>query len=93
MARMAVEQFGRVEGRDGGVSYFQYKVFRAVDIQQLLRDLLSRVADDEEQLTPLQERLYRDEFEARLRTFQQEVEAEIRRRAAAQRGSTRSPTA
>ncbi len=87
MARMAVDEFGRVEGRDGGVSYFQYKVFRAVDIQQLLRDLLSRVQDDgDNELTSLQERLYRDEFEARLRTFQQEVEAEIRRRAAAQRG-------
>ena len=87
MARMAVDEFGRVEGRDGGVSYFQYKVFRAVDIQQLLRDLLSRVQDDSDgELTALQERLYRDEFEARLRAFQQEVEAEIRRRAAAQRG-------
>jgi uncharacterized protein len=87
MARMAVEEFGRVEGRDGGTSYFQYRVFRAVDLQQLLRDLLSRIQDDaDDQLTPLQERLYRDEFEARLRTFQQEVEAEIRRRAAAQRG-------
>ncbi|MFA9446544.1 VWA domain-containing protein [Egicoccus sp. AB-alg6-2] len=86
MARLAVDQFGRVEGRDGGVSYFQYKVFRAVDLQQLLRDMLGRAVDDEGQLTPLQERLYRDEFEARLRTFQQEVEAEIRRRAAAQRG-------
>ncbi|MFP5308959.1 MAG: vWA domain-containing protein [Actinomycetes bacterium] len=86
MARMAVDQFGRVEGRDGGVSYFQYKVFRAVDIQELLRDLLRDRAAEEEQVTPLQERLWRDEFEARLRTFQQEVEAEIRRRAAAQRG-------
>jgi uncharacterized protein len=85
-AREAVERFGRVEGRDGGVSYFQYKVFRAVDLQQLLRDLLARSAEEEEQLSPLQERLFRDEFEARLRTFQQEVEAEIRRRAAAQRG-------
>jgi uncharacterized protein len=85
LARLAVDEFGRVEGRDGGVSYFQYKVFRAVDLQQLLRDLLTRVHDEEE-LTALQERLYRDEFEARLRTFQQEVEAEIRRRAAAQRG-------
>ncbi len=86
MARLAVDQFGRVEGRDGGASYFQYRVFRAVDLQQLLRDLLARVVEDEDALTPLQERLYRDEFEARLRTFQQEVEAEIRRRAAAQRG-------
>ena len=86
MAREAVERFGRVEGRDGGVSYFQYKVFRAVDIQQLLQDLLRSKADDEGTLTPLQERLWRDEFEERLRQFQQEVEAEIRRRAAAQRG-------
>jgi uncharacterized protein len=87
MARMAVEEFGRVEGRDGGTSYFQYKVFRAVDLQQLLKDLLSRAQDESDgELTALQERLYRDEFEARLRTFQQEVEAEIRRRAAAQRG-------
>ncbi|MBW3662647.1 MAG: VWA domain-containing protein [Actinobacteria bacterium] len=87
MARLAVEMFGRVEGRDGGVSFFQYRVFRAVDIQQLLRDLLQRVTEDEEGLTPLQERLWRDEFEARLRRFQQEVEGEIRRRAAAQRGA------
>jgi uncharacterized protein len=86
MAQMAVEQFGRVEGRDGGVSYFQYKVFRAVDIQQILADMLRSKVDEEGQLTPLQERLWRDEFEERLRTFQQEVEAEIRRRAAAQRG-------
>lgn len=86
MARMAVEQFGRVEGRDGGVSYFQYKVFRAVDIQQLLRDMLRRQTEDEGEVSALQERLWRDEFEARLREFQQEVEAEIRRRAASQRG-------
>jgi len=86
MARLAVEAFGRVEGRDGGASYFQYKVLRAVDLQQLLRDLLERTVGDEDRLTPLQERLYRDEFEARLRAFQQEVEAEIRRRAAEQRG-------
>jgi uncharacterized protein with von Willebrand factor type A (vWA) domain len=86
MAQEAVERFGRVEGRDGGVSYFQYKVFRAVDLAQLLRDLLLRTVEEEEQLTALQERLFRDEFEARLRTFQQEVQAEIRRRAAAQRG-------
>jgi uncharacterized protein len=86
MAQLAVERFGRVEGRDGGVSYFQYKVFRAVDLPQLLKDLLRRKAEDEHEPTPLEERLWRDEFEARLRAFQQEVEAEIRRRAAAQRG-------
>jgi uncharacterized protein len=87
MARTAVEEFGRVEGRDGGTSYFQYRVFRAVDLQQLLADLLARAQDESDgELTALEQRLYRDEFEARLRAFREEVEAEIRRRAAAQRG-------
>ena len=86
LARMAVEQFGRVEGRDGGESYFQYRVMRAVDLQQLLQDLLRERAADEDQVTPLQERLWRDEFEARIEAFRQEVESEIRRRAAEQRG-------
>lgn len=86
LARMAVEQFGRVQGRDGGESYFQYRVMRAVDLQQLLQDLLRERAADEEQVTALQERLWRDEFEARIEAFRQEVESEIRRRAAEQRG-------
>ncbi len=85
-AREAVDRFGRVEGRDGGVSYFQYKVFRAVDLAQILRDLLARKVEEGAEPSAFEERLWRDEFEARLRTFQQEVEAEIRRRAAAQRG-------
>ena len=86
LARQAVEQFGRVQGRDGGESYFQYRVMRAVDLQQLLQDLLRERAADEEQVTALQERLWRDEFEARIDAFRQEVESEIRRRAAEQRG-------
>lgn len=100
MARLAVEQFGRVEGRDGEASYFQYRVMRAVDLQQLLQDLLRERAADEDLVTPLQQRLWRDEFEARLEQFRQEVESEIRRRAAEQRGldevaarSTRPPLA
>jgi len=86
LARMAVDQFGRVEGRDGGVSWFQYRVFRAVDLDQLLREAMRRRVEDEDQVTSLQERLWRDEFEARLRAFRDEVETEIRRRASAQRG-------
>jgi uncharacterized protein with von Willebrand factor type A (vWA) domain len=91
-ARLAVEAFGRVEGRDGGASYFQYKVFRAVDLQQLLADLLAGAGGSIEgggdggELTPLEERLLCDALEERARTFQEEVEAELRRRTAAQRG-------
>lgn len=89
LARLAVEQFGAVEGRDGGTSYFQYRVMRAVDLPSLLKDLLRRRAFDEDDVTPLQERLWRDEFEARLEAFRQEVDSEIRRRAAEQRGLDR----
>jgi hypothetical protein len=86
-ARAAVERFGRVEGRDGRVTYFQYKVFRAIDLQQLLTELLRRTHEEGDgALSPLEERLLRDEFERRLRAFRQEVDAEIRRHAAADRG-------
>lgn len=100
MARDAVDQFGRVEGRDGGVSYFQYRVFRAVDLPSILRDMLRRQQDDSggDEPNGLEQRLWRDEFEQRLRNFREEVEAEIRRRAAEARGveqvanrMTRSP--
>lgn len=86
-ARAAVERFGRVEGRDGRVTYFQYKVFRAIDLQRLLAELLRREQDERDgDLSPLEERLLRDEFERRLRAFREEVDAEIRRHAAADRG-------
>ncbi len=86
-AREAVERFGRVEGRDGRVAYFQYKVYRAIDPQRLLAELLRREQDDSDSdLSPLEERLLRDEFERRIRAFRQEVDAQIRRHAAADRG-------
>jgi hypothetical protein len=74
MAREAVEAFGRVEARDGAPSYFQYLVMRAVDLPGLLRELLRRSGADEGRLTPMQERLLRDEFEARLRLLREELE-------------------
>jgi uncharacterized protein len=86
-ARQAVERFGRVEGRDGRVTYFQYKVYRAIDPQWLLAELLRREQDrSDSDLSALEERLLRDEFERRIRAFRQEVDAQIRRHAAADRG-------
>ena len=87
LARLAVDRFGRAEGRDGGDSWFQYRVMRAVDLQGLLQRLLrEQAALAGGTPTTLEQRLWRDEFEARLRTFREEVEAEIRRRYAEQRG-------
>ncbi|MFA5787919.1 MAG: VWA domain-containing protein, partial [Actinomycetota bacterium] len=87
MARDAVQRFGRVQDPSGQPTYFRYKVFRAVDLNQMLVDLLTgRAAASGGEPSAIQQRLWRDEFEARLEAFRREVEAEIRRRAAAQRG-------
>lgn len=87
MAREAVERFGRAED---GESWFQYRVLRAVDLADLLDQLLAARADVASgEPTELERRLWRDEFEARLRTFREEVEADIRRRYAEQNGAER----
>ncbi len=88
MAREAVDRFGRAEGRDGGEQWFQYRVMRAVDIPALLERLLAaRAAEHGDEPSDLERRLWRDEFEARLRAYREEVESEIRRRYAEQRGA------
>lgn len=89
MARDAVDRFGRLPGtatggRDGG-GFFRYRVMRAVDPTRLLEELLRRSAVDADTRTPLQDRLARDELEARLRLLEQEIDAEVRRRAVADR--------
>lgn len=89
LAREAVDRFGRLPGtaaggRDGG-GYFRYRVLRAVDPSHILEELLRRGVEDPDTLTPLQLRLARDEMEARLHALLQEIDAEVRRRAAADR--------
>lgn len=84
LARLAVATFGRVESERAGSPYFEYRVFRVVDLNSMLARLMR---DLDEDLTPLQERLWRDEFEARLRRFRQEVQGEVRRRLAEHKGA------
>jgi uncharacterized protein with von Willebrand factor type A (vWA) domain len=60
-------------------------VLRAVDPTRILEELLRRGAADPDTRTPLQSRLARDEMEARVRLLMQEIDAEVRRRAAADR--------
>lgn len=87
LARQAVDAFGRVDGRDGIPGYFQYRVFRALDMAAIEQMLFDAVQDDRDSpFTPLEERLAREEFAARVRAFEDDVAAEIRRRAADQRG-------
>lgn len=83
LARRAVARFGRVESERAGSPYFEYRVFRVVDMNMLLGQLMREMDAD---VTPLQERLWRDEFEARLKKFREEVQAEVRRRLAEYKG-------
>jgi hypothetical protein len=84
MARRAVAGFGRVEGSRSGSPYFQYRVFRVVDLEAMLRRLMEEIAGDE--LSALERRMWEDEFAARLKAFREEVDADVRRRLAEYRG-------
>lgn len=79
-ARQAVDAWGRVDGRDGTPSWFGYRVRRHLDPRTLLDALLA--ARDAQDDSPLAQRLLRDEYEGRLGALNEQVDAEIRRRAA-----------
>ncbi len=89
LARQAVQRFAGMEpGRPVGGTYYLYRTLRNLDLDSMLEKLME--ASREEvggQLTPLEERLERDEHEHRIEQFKQEIEAEIRRRLVADRGA------
>jgi uncharacterized protein with von Willebrand factor type A (vWA) domain len=94
LAREAVDAFGRLPGAPGSAGeggWFRYRVLRVVDPTALLDELLARSVRDEEgdaAGSSLADRLRRDELEARVRELVQEIDAEVRRRAAADRDPT-----
>ena len=88
LARQAVARFSGMEaGRPVGASYYRYRALRSMDLDGILERLL-RAAQHEADgpLTPLEERLARDEYAARLDELRREVDAEVRRRLVADRG-------
>ncbi len=88
MARAAVTQFAGMEpGRPVGGTYYLYRTLRNLDLDGMLERLMEESMDQlENQPTPLQERLQREEFENRIEQLKREIEAEIRRRLVADRG-------
>ncbi|MGE0794953.1 MAG: VWA domain-containing protein [Acidimicrobiia bacterium] len=88
LAGAAVRRFAGMEpGRPVGGTYYLYRTLRGVK----MNDVVDRLMEDVRQqrggnLTPLEERLERDEFEARADRMRKEIEAEIRRRLVADRG-------
>lgn len=86
LARRAVAAFGRLDGHDGRPTYLAHRALRALDLPGLLEALLRRRGVGSGRLSPLEERLVREELEERLARLREEIEAEVRRRAVAERG-------
>jgi uncharacterized protein with von Willebrand factor type A (vWA) domain len=87
LARQAVKRYAGMEpGRPVGGTYYLYRTLRNLDLDGMLERLMEAARQDGD-LTPLEERLLRDEYEARIAQLRQEVEAEIRRRLVADRGA------
>jgi len=88
LARQAVRRYAGMEpGRPVGGTYYLYRTLRNLDLDGVLDRLMQQARDEASQaLTPLEERLERDEYEARIDQLRKEIEAEIRRRLVADRG-------
>jgi uncharacterized protein with von Willebrand factor type A (vWA) domain len=88
VARQAVTRYSGMEpGRPVGGTYYFYRTLRKLDLDAVLARLMEGAQDASGGLTPLEERLARDEYESRLDRLRKEVEAEIRRRLVADRGA------
>jgi uncharacterized protein with von Willebrand factor type A (vWA) domain len=89
LAKQAVQRFAGMEpGRPVGGTYYLYRTLRNLDLDGMLQKLMD--ASREEvggELTSLEERLERDEYQSRIEEFKKEIEAEIRRRLVADRGA------
>jgi len=89
IARQAVIRYANMEpGRPVGGTYYLFRTLRRLELDDMLERLMETVRQEAlSPLTPLEERLERDEFEIRLDRLRKEVEAEIRRRLVADRGA------
>jgi len=90
ISRYVVSRYAGMEpGRPVGGTYYLYRTLRNLDLDAVLERLVAeaRAAAPGGVLTPLEERLERDEAKAAIERFRGEVEAEIRRRLVADRGA------
>src|SRR3954453_17762629 len=88
IARQAVQRFSGMEpGRPVGGTYYLYRTLRNLDLDGMLERLMENAQQQADGgMTPLEERLARDEYEDRIDKLKKEIEAEIRRRLVADRG-------
>jgi len=88
VARQSVRRFAGMEpGRPVGGTYYLYRTLRNLDLDAVMDKLMEQAREQApEPLTPLEERLEQDEFQARVDQLKREIEAEIRRALVADRG-------
>jgi uncharacterized protein with von Willebrand factor type A (vWA) domain len=84
-ARDAVDQLGRTAPSPSGQSFFSYRVMRALSPDTLVAQLLAGLLGDAGR-GGLAEQVARQTVRERLAAFRAAVEAEVRRRTAAERG-------
>lgn len=85
-ARSAVEELAGMEpGRPVGGTYYLYRTLRRLDLKELEERLMEALMSDES-LSELDQRLLKEEVEARIERLREEIEDEIRRRLVADRG-------
>ena len=89
MAKQSVQRFAGMEpGRPVGGTYYLYRTLRNLDLDGMLDKMMEQARQDADgDLTPLEERLEKEEFEDRIEKFKGEIESEIRRRLVADRGA------
>jgi uncharacterized protein with von Willebrand factor type A (vWA) domain len=84
-ARQAVELLGRAQPSPSGQSYFGYRVMRALSPDTLVSQLLAGLLGGADR-GGLAEQVARQTVRERLAAFRAAVDAEVRRRTAAERG-------
>ncbi len=84
-ARDAVTSLGAAPGPPDRQSWFAYRVMRALSPETLIADLLASMMGEQDR-GGLAERVARQTITDRLRTFEEMVASEIRRRLAEERG-------
>jgi uncharacterized protein with von Willebrand factor type A (vWA) domain len=84
-ARLAVELLGRGQPSPSGQSFFSYRVLRALSPDTLMAQLLTGLLGGQDR-GGLAEQIARQTARERLTAFRAAIEAEVRRRTAAEKG-------
>ncbi len=84
-ARLAVERLGRGQPSPSGQSFFSYRVLRALSPDTLVAQLLAGLLTEGDR-GGLAEQVARQTVRERLAAFRAAIEAEVRRRTAAEKG-------